>query len=71
MGKSSCVERITVAAAGGVAKGYSKAYGGELHCLNIDGLACIYIPVSSGCRKSKFLIEMCRTKRFIDHICTI
>lgn len=50
MGKSSCIGRITVVAAGGVARGYSKAYGVELHCLHIDGLACIYIHVPWGCR---------------------
>lgn len=66
MGKSSCVGRITVAAAGGVAMGYSKAYGVELHCLHIDGLTCIYIPVPWGCRNQNSL-QRHRTKRFIDH----
>lgn len=55
MGKSNCVERIRVAAAGGAAKGCSKAYGVELRCLHIDGLACIYIPVSWGCRNQNSL----------------
>lgn len=70
-GKISCVGRITLAAAGGVAMGYSKAYGVELHCLHIDGLTCKYIPISLGVKKSEFLIETCRTKRFSDHICAI
>lgn len=48
-GRSSCVGRITAVAAGGVAEGYSKAYGVELHCSHTDGFACIYIPVSWGC----------------------
>jgi len=55
MGKSSCVGRITVAAADGVAKGYSKAYGAELHCSHINGLACVCIPVSWGCRNKNSL----------------
>lgn len=55
MGKSNCVERISVAAAGGVAEGCSKPYGVELHCLHIDGLACISTPALWGCRNQNSL----------------
>lgn len=55
MGKSNCVGRISVAAAGGVAECCRKAFGIELHCLHIDGLACISTSVSWGYRNQNSL----------------